>query len=51
VDPMSIVQLVQKHPERYRFEGATKLKFELKATNTDSKLSEIDNLLNLLIPK
>jgi transcription-repair coupling factor (superfamily II helicase) len=51
VDPMSIVQLVQKHPDCYRLEGATKLKFELKATNTDSKLAEIDNLLDLLIPK
>ena len=51
VDPMSIVQLVQKHPERYRLEGATKLKFEFNAANTDSKLSEIDDLLNLLSAK
>ena len=51
VDPMLIVQLVQKNPERYRLEGATKLKFELKATNTDTKLAEIDDLLGLLIPK
>jgi len=51
VDPMSIVQLVQKHPHRYRLEGATKLKFELKTNNTDAKLTEIDNLLSLLMPK
>ncbi len=51
VDPMSIVQLVQKHPDRYRLEGATKLKFELKATNTDEKLTEIDDLLSMLITK
>ena len=51
VDPMAIVQLVQKHPQRYRLEGATKLKFELKAKDTDSKLIEVDDLLSLLIPK
>ena len=49
VDPLAIVQLVQKHPERYRLEGATKLKFELDANNTDAKLSEIDGLLDRLI--
>jgi transcription-repair coupling factor (superfamily II helicase) len=48
VDPLAIVQLVQQHPDRYRLEGATKLKFELDASDADKKLSEIDDLLKKL---
>jgi len=48
VDPLKIVQLVQRNPEVYRLEGATKLRFELKSTSTDAKLKEIDALLDAL---
>jgi len=47
VDPLKIVKLVQTQPQRYRLEGATKLKFELKAKSIDEKLKEIDQLLNV----
>jgi transcription-repair coupling factor (superfamily II helicase) len=48
VDPLAIVQLVQKNPLKYRLEGATKLKFEIEAKNAEEKLSEIDALIQLL---
>jgi len=48
VNPLAIVQLVQERPDLYRLEGATKLKFELNAKDVDSKLSEIDHLLDRL---
>ena len=48
VDPMKIVQLVQSAPQSYKLEGATKLKFELKAKNVDDKLTELEELLELL---
>ncbi|KZY57831.1 transcription-repair coupling factor, partial [Oleiphilus sp. HI0061] len=48
VDPLAIVQLVQKNPIKYKLEGATKLKFELEAKNAEEKLSEIEALIALL---
>ncbi len=48
VDPLVIVQLVQKHPQRYKLEGATKLKFELSSKTADEKISEIASLLTTL---
>ena len=48
VDPLAIVKLVQKDPMRYRLEGATKLKFELKAKNAEEKLIEIGALIEHL---
>jgi transcription-repair coupling factor (superfamily II helicase) len=51
VDPLVIVQLVQKDPIRYRLEGATKLKFSMKAKNADEKLSEVAALLTIFEKK
>lgn len=51
VDPLAIVQLVQKNPLKYKFEGATKLKFELDAKNADDKINELKGLLTLLQQK
>jgi transcription-repair coupling factor (superfamily II helicase) len=48
VDPLAIVQLVQKNPLKYKLEGATKLKFELEANNAEEKLSEIEALIDVL---
>ncbi len=48
VDPLAIVQLVQKNPLKYKLEGATKLKFELEAKNAEEKLSEIESLIATL---
>jgi transcription-repair coupling factor (superfamily II helicase) len=48
VDPLSIVQLVQKSPHIYRLEGANKLKFELKAKTPDEKIDEIGALIKQL---
>ena len=51
VDPLVIVQLVQKNPLKYKLEGATKLKFELEAKENTNKITEIENLLKILMPK
>tara|TARA_R110002072_G_scaffold303087_1_gene493097 strand:- start:25726 stop:29208 length:3483 start_codon:yes stop_codon:yes gene_type:complete len=51
VDPLVIVQLVQKNPIKYKLEGATKLKFELSSKTTDEKIEELDALLQTLTPK
>lgn len=48
VDPLVIVQLVQKDPKRYKLEGATKLKFEFTSKTAAEKISEIETLLNVL---
>ena len=48
VDPLVIVQLVQKDPLRYKLEGATKLKFEFVSKTAEEKISEIEALLKVL---
>lgn len=48
VDPLVIVQLVQKQPKCYKLEGATKLKFEFTSKTADEKINEIEALLKLL---
>ncbi|WP_082869190.1 transcription-repair coupling factor [Oleiphilus sp. HI0125] len=48
IDPLTLVQLVQKSPHIYRLEGASKLRFELKATIADQKIEEIKSLLKTL---
>ena len=45
VDPLAIVMLVQQQPNRYRLEGATKLKFGFDAKTPEEKISEIELLL------
>lgn len=51
VDPFTIVQLVQKQPQRYRLEGASHLKFTLDMDNSDTRLNTINDLLDTLTPK
>ena len=48
VDPLALVQLVQKSPHLYRLEGASKLRFSLKSELPEDKIDEIRALLKLL---
>jgi len=48
VDPLALVQLVQKSPHIYRLEGASKLRFELKAKTADEKIEEVKGLIKSL---
>jgi transcription-repair coupling factor (superfamily II helicase) len=45
VDPLSIVQLVQEQPQRYKLGNANQLQFHHQAQSAEQKLSFIDNLL------
>jgi transcription-repair coupling factor (superfamily II helicase) len=49
VDPLAVVTLVQKRPDLYKLEGATKLRFEFNAIEADEKIMEIKSLLDKLI--
>lgn len=48
VDPLALVQLVQKSPHIYRLEGANRLRFELKASTADDKIEEVRALIKSL---
>ncbi len=48
IDPLTIVQLVQKDPMRYRLDGATRLKFEVSAEKVEEKFTAIEDLLDKL---
>ena len=45
VDPLTIIQLIQGNPAKYRLDGASALKFEIDQSDTDGKLKEINQLL------
>lgn len=51
VDPLTIVQLVQKAPHIYRLDGATKLRFSAEFDDAEALLSGIEELMALLVPK
>ncbi|WP_250657907.1 transcription-repair coupling factor [Alkalimarinus coralli] len=48
VDPLTIIQLIQSTPSKYRLDGASALKFEIDQSDTDGKLKEINQLLDTL---
>lgn len=48
VDPLALVQLVQKAPHIYRLEGANRLRFELKSSTPDDKIEEVRELIKSL---
>ena len=48
VDPLALVQLVQKAPHIYRLEGANRLRFEIKASIADEKIEEVRSLIKSL---
>ena len=45
IDPLSVVQLVQEQPQRYKLGSANQLQFQHQAQSADQKLSFIDNML------
>jgi transcription-repair coupling factor (superfamily II helicase) len=51
VEPLAIVKLVQSAPQRYRLEGASKLKFTDLMDKPERRFSVIEKLLTLLAPK
>lgn len=51
IDPLSIVQLVQAHPDLYRLEGASKLKFGFAVETEEELFNEIDQILEKLQKK
>jgi len=48
VDPLTIVKLVQKQPQRYRLEGANHLKFTFDMDNADQRLNTVNDVLQQL---
>ncbi|HLS98414.1 MAG: transcription-repair coupling factor [Porticoccaceae bacterium] len=48
VDPMTIVQLVQQQPNRYRLAGATEMKFTAPMESAEERLETVAALLDTL---
>lgn len=46
VDPMFLIGLIQSNPQKYRFEGSTKLKIIESLTERHDRVHFIENLLN-----
>lgn len=50
VEPITIVQLVQQQPDRYRFQGATELKYTAPMATADLRINSVRKLLEVLAP-
>ena len=51
VEPMTIIQLIQKQPSRFKLDGQDKLRFTDNMPDAESRIMVIDTLLdNLLKP-
>lgn len=48
VDPLQIIQLVQRQPDRYRLQGASELRLTVPMIKAEQRLREISALLDLL---
>ena len=50
VDPARILPLIQQQPKRYRLDGAETLRFTLPMAEPQSRLEQVNALLDLLAP-
>ena len=48
IDPMKLIELVQLHPEQYRFNGSTSLQFSQSLDNAEERFAFVENLLSEL---
>lgn len=48
VDPLTIVNLVQRQPQHYKLDGANKLKFVFEMDDNDTRLIKVNDVLNNL---
>ncbi|SFH65875.1 transcription-repair coupling factor [Modicisalibacter xianhensis] len=48
VDPMTLVNLIQRDPRHYRLEGAEILRFEASMEGEDARFQEVEGLLDTL---
>lgn len=48
VDPMTLVELIQRGPERYRLDGADTLRFEAEMATEESRFQAVEQLLEAL---
>jgi transcription-repair coupling factor (superfamily II helicase) len=50
VDPLALVHLVQRQPDRYRLRGATTLRFSVRAPAAEERVQAVEDLLERLTP-
>lgn len=48
VDPMTLVELIQRQPGKYKLDGADTLRFNAEMENGEARLQQIDELLEIL---
>ena len=48
VDPGLLIQMIQRHPSQYRFEGPHRLKFMLKMGDAKTRLTKVNELVEKL---
>lgn len=46
LDPTRLIKLIQTQPERYRFEGANKLRFTLKAHDVKERIQLVEEVIS-----
>ncbi len=51
VDPLVLIKLIQGHPKRYKFEGATLFKFQVPMERPEERFNTLEALFERLTPQ
>lgn len=50
IDPFKVIQLIQKQPQTYKFDGKDRLRFVVELPDGEQRLQAVEKLLDLLGP-
>jgi transcription-repair coupling factor (superfamily II helicase) len=48
INPMTIIELIQSEPERYRFDGKQTLRIHCQSGELEDRFTQVENLLTRL---
>ena len=51
IDPMNIINLVQKQPKVFQFDGADRLRFQTNLENRDMRIEQVTGIIDKLVGK
>jgi transcription-repair coupling factor (superfamily II helicase) len=51
VDPVTIIQLLQKHPQHYKLDGSDKIRLQFDMPVPEERIDRVATLLNSLSPR
>ena len=51
IDPMTIINLIQKQPQKFKLDGQDKLRFSEDMPEAEDRIVALDQLMDRLLPQ